>query len=117
MVRAGNAGSERTRMGRRHHLVLPAADDQRRRDDAAGHRADVDGEVEIDLPTRAAPVLRRQTESNGVLQHRGREAGQEGRAEAGEDPLAHESLTVRSDERRVGNEGGSTCSIRWSPYQ
>src|SRR3546814_14842236 len=28
----------------------------------------------------------------------------------------HEHEQVRSEERRVGNEGVSTCSSRWSPY-
>src|SRR3546814_10811164 len=28
----------------------------------------------------------------------------------------HAASCTRSEERRVGKEGGSTCSSRWSPY-
>src|SRR3546814_7204985 len=37
--------------------------------------------------------------------------GQSGRSESASQPYG-----LRSEERRVGNEGVSTCRSRWSPY-
>src|SRR3546814_1987644 len=39
-----------------------------------------------------------------------------GRGEAPAGPGGATSVYGRSEERRVGKEGGSTCRSRWSPY-